>query len=347
MEKDFSLKAGAVVKGKKNDYRILTCIRRDGMGYTYTAEPCNRRKDTPRKVVVREHFMPHCSERDYDGVTVMTNPDIAPTVETCLNAFKKASTDRAIISAQCPSIINVIDIFDANATYYYVVEFLDGMTFEEYVHQKGRLSWEETREQLSPILYAVKTIHTLHAMHTEINPRHIRFVSHKGQSIPVLFSLYATLHFNDEGKQLWAIPIMTCETGYAPPEQYLSIDRFSPQTDIYSLAATIVFALSGRTLPDSRETTEEVIRKILPPTLPETTVQALLHALHPDMANRTSSISDFREELREFYGGKKRELPEEDPDERPGRWHEMIYRYRLPIAIVSIAAIAAVFLSII
>ena len=54
-------------------------------------------------------------------------------------------------------------------------------------------------------------------------------------------------------------------------------------------------------LPDSRTITEETIRDTLPPALPETLAQAIINALDPDVKQRTSSISNFREELREFF----------------------------------------------
>lgn len=344
MEKDFSLPIGTQLTGKNNEYRILSCIRRDGMGYTYKAEPVMKRKDFTDKVIIREHFMPHCSTRGADGITVETPEEIVPTVKTCLVAFENASEERMKISERSPSIINVLDIFEANNTFYYIVEFLDGVTFEEYVKGKGSLTFEETREILSPILDAVKIMHTYHAMHTEITPRHIRFIHHKGQNIPILFSLYATLHFNDDGKQAWSIPVMNCATGYAPPEQYKSIDHFIPQADIYALAATIVFSLSGKSLPDSRELTEESVRETLPPTLPENIVQALIHALNPEVSQRTSSISTMRNELRDFYGGKKREH-EIESEEKDSNEENIFVRNKITFSIAIIAIILALFFS--
>ena len=97
----------------------------------------------------------------------------------------------------------------------------------------------------------------------------------------MLFSLYATMHFSDRGVMRWALPPMTCEEGFAPPEQYNAIDHFCPQIDIYALASMVVFCLSGNILPDSRKLTEEMVRETLPPTIPETIVSALLNALYP------------------------------------------------------------------
>lgn len=118
----------------------------------------------------------------------------------------------------------------------------------------------------------------------------------------------------DDNMQTWAMSAPHCTEGYAPPEQYTTISNFYPQTDIYALAATLVFALTGRHLPDSRTLDEQEIRAFLPPAFPETYVQALIHALRPDINDRTESISDFREDLVAFYGGTRREQTDEDND---------------------------------
>lgn len=43
-----------------------------------------------------------------------------------------------------------------------------------------------------------------------------------------------------------------------------------------------------------------MVREILPSTLPETLVSAIINALDPDVSQRTSSVMNFREELKEF-----------------------------------------------
>lgn len=85
------------------------------------------------------------------------------------------------------------------------------------------------------------------------------------------------------------------------PSNMAQLTTSIPETDVYAMAATLVYALSGRSLPDSRTITEEAIRDTLPPALPETLAQAIINALEPDVKQRTSSISNFREELREFF----------------------------------------------
>jgi len=298
-----ALALGTVIKGVKYSYRVESLLRSDGQGYTYrtVVKIVVGAHEKEVYMVVREHMMVCCSQRGADGLTVETPDDIAPTVASCLEAFERASLERAKVSAECPWLINVIETFSANNTYYYVVEYLDGQTFEEYVQSNGgHLTYEQARIFLAPVLDAVHILHNHHVLHTDIHPGHIRLVKTNKGLMPVLFSLYSSLHFGDKGLQEWSLPAMNCKDGYAPPEQYVHIDHFYPQTDVYAFAATLVYALSGRSLPDSREVTERTIRDILPPTLPETLVSAIVSALNPNVMQRTPSLIDFREDLQGF-----------------------------------------------
>lgn len=320
-----SLAPGTVIQGVKYAYKVVSLLRSDGQGFTYktviTVGTGNHKREVP--MVVREQMMARCSSRAADGVTVVTPDDIAPTVDCCLKAFIQASQERAKVAADCPWLINVIEMFPANNTYYYVVEYLDGMTLTEYVRsQGGRLTFQQAKQVLSPIFDAARTMHRHHVLHTDIHPGHIRFIKTAKGMTPVLFSLYSTLHFSDKGLQEWSLPAMNCEEGFAPPEQYGTIDHFYPQTDVYALAATLVYALSGMRLPDSRTITEEAVRATLPPALPETLVSAIINALEPDVNRRTLTVTNFREELKEFqrtpYDEAMRKAPEADDNEQKG-----------------------------
>ncbi len=334
MVSEKSLAPGTVIKGVKHSYRVVGVLRSDGQGFTYktVVSVCRSGSVVEVPVVVREQMMVRCSSRGADGMTVITPDDIAPTVNSCLEAFIRACRERINLSRGCPWIINVIETFHANNTYYYVVEYLDGDTLEEYVRDMGgRLTFEQTRKVLSPIFDAVIALHNHRAVHADIHPRHVRFVKREREKIPVLFSLYATMHFSDRGVMRWALPPMTCEEGFAPPEQYNAIDHFCPQIDIYALASMVVFCLSGNILPDSRKLTEEMVRETLPPTIPETIVSALLNALHPDQSVRTLTVPKFREELGAFQRSALSQartlIDEMSQDKKTPRWLKYMRRF--------------------
>lgn len=303
MYKKKALTPGSIVRGGRYEITINSLLAADSQGFLYRAtgrQVTQQGKVRMVEVVMREHFMAFCSERGEDG-SVITPDDIAPTVDGCLANFREASDLRADIASKHPSIINVLDQFTANNTYYYIVEYLSGPTLEEYVTENGPLTIEQAQVMLGPIFRGAAQFHLHHALHTDIHPGHIRFTTHAGVSKPVLFSLYNTIHFNDDGQRLWSMQNTNCREGYAPPEQYVEIEHFIPSTDLFALASTLVFAITGRHLPDSRTIDEDIIRNTLPPTLPETYAAAIIHALNPDYAERTLSISGFFDELQFTY----------------------------------------------
>ena len=298
-----ALKEGAVIHGEKYDYRVLETLNVDGQGYTYKTIATDKGNPDAAEMpmVVREQMMARCSDRGPDGMTVVYPEDIAPTVERCLESFIVASQECLKISKASSGIVDMAECFHANNTYYYAVEYLAGETFGEYVKRMGgRLSFEQTREALSPIFDAVRTMHRHHALHTHIYPDNVRFRIESASRVPVLCNLYSSRHFSDTGMQRWILPTMNCETGFAPPEQYREIDHFVPQVDIYALAAMMVFALSGRYLPDSRTVTENDIRALIPSETPENVTLALLKALDSDLSKRTGTVTKFREDLEAF-----------------------------------------------
>lgn len=359
MYKEKALKNGTVLNHGKHPITITDTLTNDAQGFTYRGvATINRPGERTRKmdVVIREHFMAYCSERAEDGMTVSTPDDILPTVVGCLETFKEASQIRREISDSHSAIINVQDGFDENNTYYYVVEFLKGPTLEEYIAEHGPLSVEKANELLSPIFMGAIKFHYRHSIHTGLTPKHIRFTSSNGKMRPVIFSLYTTMHFDENGRRNWDVQSINCLDGYAPPEQYGEIEQFLPQVDIYSLAATFVFTITGRHLPDSRSLTEESLRDALPPTLPETYTEALLHALCPDYTQRTASLSSFFDDMNLSCNEEQRahrSTEEDDAEEpadgklsHPGQrpWHMRIMGVVALIAIITaIIAVISLF----
>lgn len=299
-----ALKEGSVIHGEKYDYRVTKILDVDGQGYTYKTMATDKANPEAEEqpMVVREQMMSRCCDRGEDGMTVVYEEDVAPTVESCLDSFIFACQERQKISKACRSVVDVKETFHANNTYYYAVEFLEGETFGEYVEKMGgRLTFNQAREALLPIFEALRTMHRHQALHTNITPKNVRFRVKGDHHEPVLYNLYSSLHFTDNGMQRWTLPSMNCEPGFAPPEQYREIKHFMPQVDIFSLAALIVYAFSGKRLPESPKLTEKDIRESIPSDIPDHAVLALLNALDPDMSKRTGTVTMFREEMDAFF----------------------------------------------
>lgn len=86
--------------------------------------------------------------------------------------------------------------------------------------------------------------------------------------------------------------------GFSPPEQYRSGYEATPKIDQYSLAATLLFALTGKVLEDAMTRLEraqkgETTMPEKPPDVPETVWEAISQALNLDPQKRFESVRDF------------------------------------------------------
>ncbi|MCM1255783.1 MAG: hypothetical protein NC221_06670 [Duncaniella sp.] len=302
------LPIGTIIHGERYDYEILYHKSQDGFGILYAAKVIGRKgeadpiKPSNQMVMMREFFMNRCSTRDEDGCTVSTPDELAPTVNNFYEAFKYAS-ERCLQATREAGlgIIHVKEVVSQHNTSYYVVEFLGGEPLDEYIKKNGPLSAHEAFKLMKPIFTDLKMLHVFRIMHADIYPRHFRIITEGGEKRMLLYSLYASKHFDDNNQPVITTPILVCRKGYAPPEQYNPIETFIPQLDIYAIAAVMVFMLSGKNLPDSRILTEKEIRETLPPTLPESLTSTLISALDPNITNRPSSIISFSKDLTDYF----------------------------------------------
>lgn len=302
------LPIGTLIHGEVYDYEIIYHKSQDGFGILYAAKVKGRNgkpdpvKPKDKMVMMREFFMNRCSTREEDGCTVSTPDDIIPTVRNFYEAFKFASYHCLEATKNAgEGIIHVKEVVDQYNTSYYIVEFLNGTPLDEYIKLNGPISAMKAYNLMKPIFADLRHLHTFRIMHADIFPHHFRIMNEDGQERLLLYSLYASKHFDDNNLPVITTPILVCRKGYAPPEQYNIIESFIPQLDIYAIAAVMVFMLSGKELPDSRSLTEKIIRETLPPTLPETLTSALIRALDPNISNRHTSIISFERDLTEYF----------------------------------------------
>lgn len=85
--------------------------------------------------------------------------------------------------------------------------------------------------------------------------------------------------------------------GFAPVEQYIRHGRQGAFTDVYALAATFYYAVTGLLPPESTERMER--EKLIPPgklgiDIPDYVEKALLKAMAVSSAERFQTMDEFR-----------------------------------------------------
>ena len=249
-ERQTALLRGTVLQGA-GTYVIEEVLGIGGFGITYlaTTEVTWVNGSTMRRrVAVKEHFFSEYSERDADGHTVRTADTgrIRQTVDGSLEDFLAEAKRLQSLADGNANIVKVFDVFRANGTAYYVMEYLEGISLGAAI--AGRpLSEADMLAVMKPIIGTVAFLHTRRINHLDIKPDNI--VLAEGGTRPVLIDFGQSKHFRTDGSSTSTVNVKGATAGFAPAEQYDGIRTFSPTADVYSLGATMMACLTGTTPP--------------------------------------------------------------------------------------------------
>ena len=242
-----SLAAGTVLHSPTRDYTIVRTLGQGGFGITYLVESrvVIGGLSATIRFAIKELFLQVLCERGADAVSV-SYPNSAKTeVSNALRAFVSEAGRLQRLGIQHDNIVKVGDVFEANNTAYYVMEYLDGVSLAEYVRQRGRLNFAQAQALLQPVYEAVAVLHRNSVAHYDIKPQNIMIVNRDGREHAVLIDFGLAKHYDGQGQATSSLATSGYTPGYAPVEQYTGIHRFSPAADVYALAATMTFCLTG------------------------------------------------------------------------------------------------------
>lgn len=255
-----------------------------------------------RKVAIKEYLPGEFSTR-IPGQTQITTyeGERSEQFDSGLGKFLEEAKMLAKMEA-ANGVVRIYNSFKENNTAYIIMEYLEGRTLKAYLEQHEKLSVEEAKEILYPIVIALKEVHAMGVMHRDIAPDNI-FLTNDGKVKLLDFgaSRFAT---TSHSKSLSVI----IKPGYAPVEQYRSRGDQGPWTDVYSLAATFYKMVTGITPEDAMERVEkEELKKPskLGVAIPKNTEHAIMNALNIKIEDRTQDAESFEKEL---YGDEKVKL---------------------------------------
>jgi len=149
-----------------------------------------------------------------------------------------------------PNIVKVLEVFEENNTAYYVMEFIDGETLDDYIRGKGRLPEDEALRISGSVCTALTYMHAHNMLHLDLKPKNI-MLDREGGIRLIDFGL--AKQFNDNGEPESSTSLGLGTPGYAPIEQaqYKQDGTLPVTLDIYALGATLYKMLTGHTPPES------------------------------------------------------------------------------------------------
>lgn len=319
----YELQPGQRLDSGSNQYIIRSVLGSGGFGITYSASFSTTIGSLPVQVIVaiKEHFLKNDCDRD-DSHAITYSKPASDRVENSLRTFISEARRLQSISGGHPNIVHVSEVFSANNTAYYVMEYIEGRSLAELVRETGPLSWQNTYELMKPIVGAVAYLHNNKITHLDIKPANIMLASENDSVRPVLIDFGLSKHYNEDGTATSALNIQGYSDGFAPIEQYAGISTFSPMSDVYSLAATIIFCLTGKTPPPALQLDRETADRLIPGDVPQNVRHILLDALKMRPNERINNAGTLLSALSNAWEAPMPPMPPMPPIPQPNKSDE-------------------------
>lgn len=275
----------------KEQYIIGRVLGHGGFAITYLGYDRN----LGTRVAIKEYFPAEFATRAVDGLNVIPYDGEKQTLFQ-LGKEKFIAEARLLATLRNPHIIRIRQFLETCNTAYFVMEYLEGQDLKHYVESKGgQLSWQETKELLWPILGALEEVHLKQCFHRDIKPDNIYITN---QGLPILLDFGAARQ-QMTGATTNLLAFLT--PGFAPAEQYSANGIQGPWTDIYSLAATMYYAVTGQVppVPQDRALGET---ELIPPSQMGADISPedeawLLKGLNVKWSSRPENVAEWRRML--------------------------------------------------
>ena len=287
-----ALRADSTLQGGK--YRIIKKLGQGGFGITYLAENTL----LEGKVAIKEFFFKEYCERD-DSTSYVTVPT-SSNRETVLRFKQKFIKEaRTIFKLNHPNIVRILDVFEENGTAYYVMEYIEGESLGDMVKRRGAIPEAEALGYVKDAARALVYIHSKNINHLDIKPGNLMKRKEDGKVLVIDFGVakqydLATL----QGTTTTPVGI---SHGYSPAEQYRKngVQSFSPQSDVYALAATLFKLLTGSTPPEAMEIQDEglPVAELQAKQISRPVISAIAMAMK-GRHERTQSVAEFMSNLK-------------------------------------------------
>lgn len=290
----YALPAGTILRGK---YVLGLPLGQGGFGITYIGWEVA----AGRKVAIKEYFpsgqVGRSQEKGKTQLIWYSTEEARYARGDGLDAFLREARKMYKVS-RIPQVVNVLEVFEENATAYIVMDFIQGENLKDRVKRTGPMSWKEAKEIFLPVAEAMAKVHREGLIHRDISPDNL--IIQPDGTVRIL-DLGAA---KDLSISTGASSMQVAKSGFSPLEQYTQQGGSGTWTDVYALAATMYYAITGKLPPSAVDRLAEDTLQWEDPhlaALPENVAVAMQMAMVLNRNNRTQTMEDFIEGL----GGKQ------------------------------------------
>jgi serine/threonine protein kinase len=197
-----------------HNYKIISLLGEGGMANVYLVEHLTLGQNYALKLL-KDEFVQH--------------PNIRK---------RFLAEARNLAKMQHSNVIKVTDLIDAGDIVAFVMEYIEGVSLEDFISTHAPLSHETIEKLFLQMIDAVEYVHSQGLIHRDIKPSN--FMVTPDESVKLLdFGIAKNLN---DGAVDYTKTSMAQQMGtpmYMSPEQVRNTSEITPQTDIYSLGVVL------------------------------------------------------------------------------------------------------------
>ncbi|PZF82237.1 Stk1 family PASTA domain-containing Ser/Thr kinase [Jiangella anatolica] len=233
---DLSVSDAPVGRLLDGRYRIEALVARGGMATVYKAT--DTRLDRPVALKIM-------------------HAELAADDEFVARFINEA---RAVAQLSDPNVVNVFDQGEDDGAVYLAMEYINGRTLRDVLHERGRLGADLALEVAESVLSALASAHRAGIVHRDVKPENV-LVGNDGR---VKVADFGLARANSSSSKTTRGLLGT--VSYISPEQALG-ERATPRSDVYSAGIMLYELLTGKT-PHEGPTDFVVVRSHIDDDVP-------------------------------------------------------------------------------
>jgi hypothetical protein len=260
-------------------YKLLRALGSGGMGTVYEAEDSSSGRHVALKLIAQE---------------------FASSKETAERFRQEGRLASAITHPRCV-FVQAAEAVDGRS--FIVMELMPGDTLKDLVERHGPLTVPDAIAKALDVIDGLLEAHRLEVIHRDVKPSNC-FLQADGRVKVGDFGLAKSL-VKKGSAHLTRTGTFLGTPYFASPEQVRG-EPLDPQTDVYSVAATLYYILTGQPPfhgSDAASTLARIVADPAPPMrevrpdLPAALDRVVLKGLERDRKRRYQDLTEFREAL--------------------------------------------------